>query len=99
MKSVLNRSIVPCPVPQSGGCVCVHCSLRDRSSMCEASSGGMGICVWMNSVCTNSGGTTPRVGMNLISSLPCTSAGTVSVVNEGDVRVAGNEDVVEDMGG
>ena len=66
--------------------------------MCEASGGGVGIYVGMNSICTNSGGTTPGVGrpgvgMNLISSLPCTSTGAVLVVNGGDVRVVGNEDV------
>ena len=87
-----------CPVPQSRGCVHVRCGLRDRSSMCEASGGGVGIYVEMNSVCTNSGGTAPgvgrpRVGMNLISSLPCTSTRTVPVVNGGDVWVVGNGDV------
>ena len=69
--------------------------------MCEASGGGgggVGIYVGMNSVCTNSGGTALGVGhlgvgMNLISSLPCTSTGAVLVVNGGDVRVVGNEDV------
>ena len=66
--------------------------------MCEASGGGVDICVWMNSVCTNSGGTAPGVGhpgvgMNLISSLPCTSAGAVPVVSEGDIQVVGNGDV------
>ena len=66
--------------------------------MCEASAGGVGIYVGMNSICTNSGGTAPGVGnlgmgMNLISSLPCTSTGVVPVVNREDVRVVGNEDV------
>ena len=66
--------------------------------MCEASSGGVGIYVGMNSVYTNSGGTAlgvghPGVGMNLISSLPCTSTKAVLVVSGGDVRVVGNEDV------
>ena len=60
--------------------------------------GGEGICVGMNSVCINSGGTAPGVGhpgvgMNLISSLPCTSTGAVLVVSGGDVRVVGNGDV------
>ena len=60
--------------------------------------GGGGICVGMNSVCTNSGGTAPGVGhlgvgMNLISSLPCTSAGAVPVVSGGDVRMVGNGDM------
>nr|POE73384.1 hypothetical protein CFP56_08691 [Quercus suber] len=72
--------------------------------MCEASGGAAGICVWMNSVCTNSGGTAPRVGhpgvgVNLISSLPCTSAGAVPVVTGGDIWVVGNGDVVGDVGG
>ena len=72
--------------------------------MCEASRGGLGICVGMNSVCTNSGGIAPgvgrpRVGMNLILSLACTFAGAVSVVSGGDVRVVGNRDVVGDVGG
>ena len=72
--------------------------------MCEASGGGVGICVWMNLVCTNSGGTAPGVGrpgvgMNLISSLPCTTAGAVPVVSGGDVRVVGNGDVLGDVGG
>ena len=58
----------------------------------------------MNSVCTNSGGTAlgvgrPRVGMNLISSLPCTSAGAVSVVGREDIQVVNNGDVVKDVGG
>ena len=53
--------------------------------MCEASGGGVGISVWMNSVCTNLGGTALGVGMNLISSLPRTSAGIVPVVGGGDV--------------
>ena len=66
--------------------------------MCEASAGAVGIYVGMNSVCTNSGGTAPGVGcpgvgMNLISSLPCTSTGAVPVVSGKDVRVVGNEDV------
>ena len=70
--------------------------------MCEASGWGGGICVEMNSVCTNSGGTAPGVGhlgvgMNLISSLPRTSAGSVLVVGGGDVQVVGNGDVVEDV--
>ena len=59
--------------------------------MCEASGGGVGISVWMNSVCINSGGTALGVGMNLISSLPRTFAGAVRVVDGGDVRVVGNE--------
>ena len=59
--------------------------------------GGVGIFIWMNTVCTNSGGTALGVGMNLISSLPCTSAGAVSVVGRGDVWVVGNGDVVEDV--
>ena len=72
--------------------------------MCETSSRRVGISIWMNSVCTNSGGTAPRVGcpgvgMNLISSMPCTSAGAVLVVGWGDVWVVGNKDVVEDVGG
>ena len=37
--------------------------------------------------------------MNLISSLPCTSAGVMPVVNKGDVRVVGNGDVLGDVGG
>ena len=37
--------------------------------------------------------------MNLISSLPCTSAGVVPVVSGGDVRVVGNGDLVGDVGG
>ena len=41
----------------------------------------------------------PGVGMNLISSLPCTSVGAVSVVGRGDVREVGNRDVVEDVDG
>ena len=58
----------------------------------------------MNSVCTNSGETAPGVGclgvgMNLISSLPRTSAGVVRVVGGGDVWVVGNGDVVEDVDG
>ena len=66
--------------------------------MCEASSGGVGIYVGMNSVYTNSGGTAlgvghPGMGMNLISSLPCTSTKAVLVVSGGDVRVVGNGDV------
>ena len=69
--------------------------------MCEASGwgGGVGISVWMNLICTNSGGTTPGVSMNLISSLPRTSAGVVRVVGGGDVWVVGNGDVVEDVDG
>ena len=73
--------------------------------MCEGSGGGgggVGICVSMNSVCTPSGGTAPgvgRVGMNLISSLPCTTTGEVLVVSGGDVRVVGNGDVLGDVGG
>ena len=72
--------------------------------MCEAFGGGGGISVWMNLVCTNLGGTAPRVshpgvGMNLISSLPHTSAGAVWVVGGGDVWVVGNRDVVEDVDG
>ena len=56
----------------------------------------------MNSVCTNSGGTTlgvgrPGVGMNLISSLPHTFVGVVPVVGGGDVQVVGNGDAVEDV--
>ena len=50
-------------------------------------------------VCINSGGTAPGVGMNLISSLPHTSSGAMQVVGRGDVRVVGNEDVVEDVDG
>ena len=66
--------------------------------------GGGGIYVWMNSVCTNSGGTTPGVGcpgvgINLISSLPCTSTGAVPIVSGGDLRVVCNGDVVGDVGG
>ena len=56
--------------------------------------GWVGIFVWMKSVCTNSGGIAPGVGMNLISSL-----GAMPVVGGGDVRVVGNRDVVEDVGG
>ena len=72
--------------------------------MCEGSNGVVGICVWMNLVCTNSRGTALRVGrlgvgMNLISSLPRTIAGSVPVVNGGDVRVVGNGDVLGDVGG
>ena len=72
--------------------------------MCEGSGGGVGICVWMNSVCTPSGGTAPGVGrpgvgMNLISSLPCTIAGAVPVVSGGDVRMVGNGNVLRDVGG
>ena len=57
--------------------------------------GWVGIYVGMNSVCTNSGGTAPGVGrpgvgMNLISSLPCTSTGAVPIVSGGDVLVVGN---------
>ena len=60
--------------------------------------GGGGIYVGMNSVCTNSWGTAPGVGrpgvgMNLISSLPCTSTGAMPVVSGGDVGVVGNRDV------
>ena len=40
----------------------------------------------------------PKVGMNLISALPCTFVGVVSIVSGGDVRVVGNEDVVGDVG-
>ena len=70
--------------------------------MYEASGGGVGIYVWMNSVCTNSRGTAPgvghpEVGMNLISSLPCTFAGAMPVVNGGDIRVVRNRDVVGDV--
>ena len=54
---------------------------------------GGGHYVEMNSVRTNSGGTAPGVGMNLISSLPCTSTRTVPVVSGGDVWVVGNGDV------
>ena len=66
--------------------------------MCEASGRGVGIYVGINSVCTNSGRTAPGVsrpgvGMNLISSLPCTSAGAVPVVSGGDVRMVGNGDM------
>jgi len=50
-------------------------------------------------VFTNSGGTAPGVGMNLILSLPYTSTGVVRVVSKGDVRVVGNGDVVEDVDG
>ena len=58
----------------------------------------------MNSVCMSLGGTAPGVGcpgvgMNLMSSLPCTTAGAVPVVSGGDVRVVGNEDVLGDVGG
>ena len=72
--------------------------------MCEGSSKGVGISVWMNSICMPSGGTTPgvgrpRVGMNLISSLPCTTVEAVSVVSGGDVQVVGNGDVLGDVGG
>ena len=72
--------------------------------MCEASSRRVGTSFWMNSICTNSGGIAPRVGhpgvgMNLISSMPCTSARAVLVVGGGDVLVVGNKDVVEDVGG
>ena len=73
--------------------------------MCEASGGGLGISVWMNSICTNlGGGVAPRVGclgvgMNHISSLPCTSVEVVPVVSGGDVRVVGRGDVVKDVGG
>ena len=72
--------------------------------MCEGSGGGVGIYVWMNSVCTPSGGIAPgvgrpRVGMNLISSLPCTTVKAVPVVSGGDVRVVGNGDVLGDVGG
>ena len=64
----------------------------------------VGIYVGMNSVCTNSGGTAPGVGrpgvgMNLISSLPCTTAGAVPVVSGGDIRVVGNGNVLGDVGG
>ena len=65
--------------------------------MCEASGEGVGISFWMNSVCTNLGGIALGVGMNLISSLPCISAGAVLVVSKGDVWVVGNGDVVEDV--
>ena len=41
----------------------------------------------------------PGMGMNLISSLPCTFAGVVLVVSRGDVREVGNRDVVEDVDG
>ena len=41
----------------------------------------------------------PRVGMNLILSLPCTSVGAMSVVSGGDIRMVGNGDVVGDVGG
>ena len=37
--------------------------------------------------------------MNLISSLPCTTAGAVPVVSGGDVRVVGNGDVLGDVSG
>ena len=37
--------------------------------------------------------------MNLISSLPCTTAGAVPIVSGGDVRVVGNRDVLGDVGG
>ena len=65
---------------------------------------GVGIFVWMNSVCTNSGGTAlgvgrPRVSMNLISSLPHTSTGAMLVIGGEDIQVVGNGDVVEDVGG
>ena len=66
--------------------------------MCEASGEGVGISFWMNSVCTNLGGIALGVGMNLISSLPCTSARVVLVVNGGDILLVGNGDVVEDVG-
>ena len=39
------------------------------------------------------------VGMNLISSLPCTSTGAVPIVSGGDLWVVGNRDVVGDVGG
>ena len=39
------------------------------------------------------------VGMNLISSLPCTSARAMLVVSGGDIWVVGNGDVVGDVGG
>ena len=72
--------------------------------MCEGSHGGVGICVWMNSVCTPLGGTAPGVGrpgvgMNLMSFLPCTTAGVVPVVSGGDVWVVGNRDVLRDVRG
>ena len=41
----------------------------------------------------------PGLGMNLISSLPRTIAGSVLVVNGGDVRVVANRDVLGDVGG
>ena len=40
----------------------------------------------------------PKVGMNLISALPCTFVGVVLIVSGGDVRVVGNGDVVGDVG-
>ena len=72
--------------------------------MCEGSGGVVGICVSMNLVCTNSRGIAlgvgrPGLGMNLISSLPRTIAGSVLVVNGGDVRVVANRDVLGDVGG
>ena len=82
----------------------MRCGLRGRSSMCKGSGGGVSICVWMNSVCTNSGGTAtgvgrPGVGMNLISSLPCTTVGAGPAISGGDVRVVGNGDILGDVGG
>ena len=82
----------------------MRCGLRGRSSMCEGSAGGMGICVWINSVCTNSGGTAtgvgrPGVGMNLISSLSSKTAGAGPAVSGGDVQVVGNIDVLGGVGG
>ena len=72
--------------------------------MCEASSRRVGTSFLMNSICTNSGGIAPwvghpGVGMNLISSMPCTSARAMLVVGGGDVLMVGNKDVVEDVGG
>ena len=41
----------------------------------------------------------PGMGMNLMSSLPCTTVGAMPVVSRGDVRVVGNGDVLGDVGG
>ena len=41
----------------------------------------------------------PGVGMNLISSLPCTTVKAVPVVSGGDVRMVGNGNVLRDVGG
>ena len=65
---------------------------------------GLSISIWMNLICTKSGGTTLSVGrlemgVNLISSLAYTSVGAVLMVGGGDVRVVGKGDVIEDVGG